>query len=138
MPRAYRQYSEEDLINAVKISTTIADVCKLIGIKPVGGNYLTVHRAVQKLDLDISHFVKSGWSKGKQLKNIGSYARPYAVKAALARKRGWKCEHCGNTHWLDERIPLECHHVDKDRSNNEEANLVLLCRNCHFVIHGKH
>ena len=41
------------------------------------------------------------------------------------------CENCGNRYWLGHPIPLELHHKDGDRFNNELSNLSLLCPNCH-------
>lgn len=43
----------------------------------------------------------------------------------------WRCERCNNTEWLGDKIPLELHHKDGDRTNNELDNLELLCPNCH-------
>ena len=57
------------------------------------------------------------------------YSADYA--AALIKKRGHICEKCGATHWNDQPIPLQVHHRDGDRQNNEETNLELLCPNCH-------
>lgn len=34
---------------------------------------------------------------------------------------------------MGEKIPLEIEHVDGDRTNNELANLKLLCCNCHAL-----
>ena len=42
-----------------------------------------------------------------------------------------KCECCGLETWLDQPIPLEVHHIDGDRDNNELSNFALLCPNCH-------
>lgn len=137
MPRKYRQYTEQDLIEAVKNSFSVADVCRKVGIKPVGGNFNTVQRGIQRLKLDTTHFTGQAWNKGKQLKEIGNYSKPSKIKAVLADKRGWECEHCNKSEWYGKPIPLECHHIDKDRTNNSEDNLQLLCRNCHFWIHDK-
>ena len=41
------------------------------------------------------------------------------------------CEKCKLDKWNDESIPLEVHHRDGDRTNNELSNLELLCCNCH-------
>jgi transposase-like protein len=38
-----KNYTDEDLIEAVKNSTSIAEVCRKIGINPAGGNYRTMH-----------------------------------------------------------------------------------------------
>ena len=42
-----------------------------------------------------------------------------------------KCECCGNTEWLGQKIPLELHHIDGNRNNNVIDNFQLLCPNCH-------
>lgn len=42
-----------------------------------------------------------------------------------------KCENCGLTEWLEQPIPLELHHKDGNRNNNEIENYQLLCPNCH-------
>ena len=137
MSRKYREYTEADLINAVANSKSLSDVCRAIDIKPVGGNITTIKRKIQKLNLNIDHFTSQGWNRGLQLKEFGNYSKPHMIKKHLASKRGWKCELCQNELWQQKPIPLECHHIDKDRTNNEESNLQLLCRNCHFAIHDK-
>ena len=51
----------------------------------------------------------------------------------LIRKRRLRCEHCGRSEWEDNPIPLEIHHIDGNRTNNEDANLELNCPNCHAL-----
>lgn len=41
------------------------------------------------------------------------------------------CVLCGGK---DKRV-LAVHHIDKDRKNNNVANLAWLCHNCHFLVH---
>lgn len=43
----------------------------------------------------------------------------------------WECQSCHNTEWLGEKIPLEIHHIDGDRRNNDASNIKILCPNCH-------
>lgn len=43
------------------------------------------------------------------------------------------CESCGNYEWMGKPIPLEVHHVDGDKSNNQLSNLQILCPNCHAL-----
>lgn len=40
-----------------------------------------------------------------------------------------KCSNCGNQ---DLRI-LDVHHIDHNRNNNAIDNLIILCRNCHWL-----
>lgn len=44
-----------------------------------------------------------------------------------------KCERCGLTHWLDEKLSLELHHMDGNHFNNSFDNLQILCPNCHSL-----
>ena len=43
------------------------------------------------------------------------------------------CERCGKEKWLNEKIPLELHHVNRNRFDNRISNLELLCPNCHSL-----
>ncbi len=133
----YRNYTDEQFVEAVATSFSVAEVLKKLGLAPKGGNYQTVKRNLIKFKLDTEHWTGQAWSKGQTLKEIGSYSKPYKVKEVLAKTRGWQCEHCKNSEWFGQPIPMECHHKDKDRTNNHPDNLMLLCRNCHFYIHGK-
>ena len=56
------------------------------------------------------------------------------IKMAKEIKEGIKerrCEKCGRTHWFDDPIVLELHHIDGNKTNNSLENLQLLCPNCH-------
>lgn len=44
-----------------------------------------------------------------------------------------RCECCGNTTWNGLPIPLEVHHINGDKDNNELYNLQILCPNCHAL-----
>jgi hypothetical protein len=63
------------------------------------------------------------------------FIQSYRLKKRLIDE-GYKehrCEECNNTEWLGVPIPLEIHHVDGDRHNNELNNLQILCPNCHSL-----
>ena len=53
------------------------------------------------------------------------------LRARLIKVRGHRCERCGLSEWLGAGIPLEMDHVDGNAFNNDDSNLLLLCRNCH-------
>lgn len=42
-----------------------------------------------------------------------------------------KCNCCGITEWMGERLPFEMNHIDGNRTNHSLNNLELLCPNCH-------
>ena len=46
-------------------------------------------------------------------------------------KQDHTCEVCGLSEWLGKEIPLELHHIDGKRNNNEDNNLQVVCPNCH-------
>ena len=47
-----------------------------------------------------------------------------------------KCECCGLSEWMGQKIPLELHHIDFNHYNNSIENLQLLCSNCHSLAHN--
>lgn len=40
---------------------------------------------------------------------------------------------CTLSEWMGEKLPLELHHIDGDRFNNQLENLQILCPNCHSL-----
>jgi tRNA G10 N-methylase Trm11 len=44
-----------------------------------------------------------------------------------------KCNKCGLSTWLGEKIPMELEHIDGNHSNNVRNNLEALCPNCHSL-----
>lgn len=45
---------------------------------------------------------------------------------------GKKCANCG---YSADEDALEVHHIDKNRDNNNITNLIVLCSNCHSILH---
>lgn len=130
---------------AVRDSLSIAGVCRRIGLKPYGGNYRTIYKAIKTYNLDISHFTGQGWNVGERFNPVikkiplekvlvkNSTYNSYNLKPRLISSglKEYKCEKCNLSKWLGNPIPLELHHIDGDNTNNELSNLQLLCPNCH-------
>ena len=57
------------------------------------------------------------------------------IKRYLVEKYEEKCCRCGwnQRHSVMNKVPLEVNHVDGNSANNHEANLELLCPNCHSL-----
>lgn len=138
------KYSEQDLIEAVKTSFSVADVCRKVGIKPVGGNYKTIKDKIAKFNIDNSHFTGQGWNVGlkfnpKPAKDIEEYLvenstyQSYKLAKRLLKEDYKKhiCEICKLTEWLGKPISLELHHVNGINTDNRIDNLQMLCPNCH-------
>jgi Zn finger protein HypA/HybF involved in hydrogenase expression len=139
-------YTEEQLREIVSSSYSIAECLKKLNIKIAGGNYSTLKERFKDWDIDTSHFRGKGWNKGLKHKPVhlipldeiltkDSKYQSYKLKARLI-KEGYKkhqCEKCLQTEWLSKPIPIELHHIDGDKYNNELSNLKILCPNCHAL-----
>jgi hypothetical protein len=62
--RLYK-YSEEQLREAVKSSTSLRQVLQKLGVAPYGGNYDVLRKAIGFFNLQTSHFTGQAWNKGK-------------------------------------------------------------------------
>ena len=139
-------YTIDDVRKAVNNSTSIAGVLRLLGLRPIGGNYRTINRIINDNQIDISHFTGKGWNVGLQFKPNNGIAdkdifienSPYKCSWRL-RERYKKatgihrCEQCGLETWQGYPIPLEIHHINGVNTDNRLDNLVLLCPNCHAL-----
>lgn len=61
----------------------------------------------------------------------GTYRGKNAIRNYLIKIRGYICEECKNIEWRGKSIPLDLHHIDGNKNNNNLKNLKLLCKNCH-------
>jgi TPP-dependent indolepyruvate ferredoxin oxidoreductase alpha subunit len=60
-----RKYTAKQLREAVQSNHSIRAVLEKIGLTPSGGNYETVQKRIQELELDTSHFMEQAILKGK-------------------------------------------------------------------------
>jgi hypothetical protein len=131
---------EQYYIDLIKTSYSICEVCKKANISITTGNYDTIKKIIAKYNIDISHFKRQYDKKCKPQKieidkvlNNEHYISAYKLKKLLI-KNGLKeevCESCGLTEWLGKKIPLQLHHIDGNKYNNNFDNLKILCPNCH-------
>lgn len=137
--KKWEYFTQQELEDFVKKSTSIAQVARLCGYSENSGSgTFAVKKMIQLYNFDTSHFLDlNGSSEAvKQLDNQSDFVYGKAIKSEkmkghLVYLRGHKCEKCGNTDWQGRPIPLEAHHIDSDRLNNILENLQLLCPNCH-------
>lgn len=135
--KKWEKFSKEELEQFVKESYSFRQLGQKCGYSPDSGSLLkTMTEMIDELQLDISHFKGQAWNKENY--QYERFKKGKVVKAADALKaivalRGHKCENCKLDLWLNQPIPLEVHHIDGDKLNNELINLQLLCPNCHAL-----
>lgn len=57
-----------------------------------------------------------------------------SLKKRIKIRDGYICQACWSSM---ESASLDVHHIDRNVANNDDANLVTLCRSCHLGVHKK-
>jgi hypothetical protein len=122
--------NEERLKQAVANNTSIAGVCRDLGIVDRGGNIHTIRFHITRLALDTSHHTGQAWKKENFITPNQTSGKA-VIKKHMIRNNGHRCEQCGLSEWQGSPIPLELDHIDGNPSNNDPNNLRILCSNCH-------
>ena len=142
-----RKWSKSQLVSAAKVSKSIRQLLKKLGLKEAGGNYSQIKKYLDIYKVDIRHFKGRAWNKGLEMpyrpKHLlsevlkkNNYFQSYKLKARLFREglKNRSCELCG---WaesaIDGRVPLELDHINGDSKDNRLENLRILCPNCHSL-----
>lgn len=134
--------------DAVKHSTSYAEVMRRIGLEVNDTNHRRVRRATVRLGLDTSHFKRSSWARPERPApapvaqrvlvllppTAGRTNRLQLHRALTEIGAPYACETCGNTgEWLGRPITLQIDHINGDWHDNRRANLRYLCPNCHSL-----
>ena len=131
---------KEDILKWIKENQSKAFICRELKCKQE-----TLNSYLQKMGI-----AYSGNPSGKGIKTDTKYktaleyiktsnnVKSHILKQKLIRDglKEAKCECCGLTTWLNQKIPLELHHKDGNHFNNNLDNLQILCPNCHSIQEG--
>ena len=146
---ARHRYTRELLATAVANSYSIAEVLRLLEIRPAGGNHSHVSRRIKEFGLDTSHFLGQGRNRGPYHKGgparlpssevlvllpvLSPRTSAMRLRRALSEiGRSMTCESCGNPgRWRGLHLVLEVDHINGLSYDNRPENLRFMCPNCH-------
>lgn len=129
---------------------SISELCRRIGLAPVGANISRVRQKLIEFEVDFSHIVGQGWNiKGHpKFGNTGTPIEEVLVENSSYKSSGLrdrlinlglkqnKCECCGITEWNGKPIRIQLHHINGNHNDNRLENLMMLCPNCHSQTHN--
>lgn len=140
-----RRYTDQDIIDAVRNSFSIAQVLRLLHLSPTGSNYKGLHAHIARLNLDASHFTGQGhlrgkthsWTPRRPLAEIlvqnsslrgNDRLKPRLLKAGLLNNRCYECNL--KPLWQGKPLVLVLDHINGVSSDYRIENLRFLCPNC--------
>lgn len=123
MKKSNYSYTIEQLEDAVKSSSSIAQVLQKLNLNASGGAYKSIHHHIKTNKLDVTHFTGQAHNKGKKyfkpviplteiLEGLHPHYQTFKLKERLFRDAIFdrKCSCCSLTTWMDKQIPLELDH----------------------------
>jgi len=125
---------KEDVEKMILENKPKAEICRFLNCKP-----LTLENYLKKWNIEYKGNMGRKNIYHDDIKNIEDYlsnkvpigTHRLKIKLIKCGLKEHKCENCDLTEWLGDLIPIELHHIDGNRFNNNLDNLQILCPNCH-------
>lgn len=131
----WKQFTDQQLREIVKNNSSFRAVQIALGYSTKSGSAsLTLKKVFDEKGIDYSHFKGHAWNKKDEITFSDFGVINWRdVKEKIFQERPYQCEECGISEWRGQKIILQVHHIDGDRSNNTRNNLKILCPNCHSL-----
>jgi len=144
-----RRYTDEQIAEAVKVSKSISETARHLGIGRSGSSWSHLAKRIEKAGLDTSHFLGRRANSGLKHKGGNRRRTPKELlrvfggeesvpQAGLLRRalcevgRPFQCEGCGlGPEWEGQPLVLTVDHKNGKRRDCRATNLRFLCPNCH-------
>ena len=124
---------KSEIVEWISTKHSKAYMCKQLNCKPE-----TLNWWLDKMGLNYNGNQGSKGKRSPKRRSALEYIETEAVRSCrlkeLLIEEGYKearCEECKLREWNGKPIPLELHHIDGNRFNNEFDNVQILCCNCH-------
>lgn len=148
-PRNSVLWDHEKLSGAVASSSSKREVLERLGLRPAGGNYASLDRAMRAYSLDPDILSDRGRAAIREhARALSSRLRTadseYFTTGVIARNnsrtrdrlirlgREYSCAMCGmGPEWQGTPLTLQVDHINGVRTDHRLENLRFLCPNCH-------
>lgn len=141
------RFEKEDFIDIVKKSFSLKEVLLNMNLRAVGGNYKTIHKYINELKLNTSHFITNkercismGVFNKKPIefyliqdnKTSSSSLKERLFKEGLLKNICCECGQCDV--WCGKKISLILDHKNGNHYDWRLENLRILCPNCNATL----
>ncbi len=127
---------KEEIIKMINNNEPKSKICKMLNCRP---STLQKYLNVMQIEYRGNQGMFGKETDSKRKTALEYLNKEVVVVSKLRRKliedglKKKECEVCNISTWQGMDLPLELHHVDGNRFNNEIDNLQILCPNCHSL-----